>query len=350
MHRKYFIVVLIITFLSLILILSYFLGQKPPPQSPRDNISVVHPSFSHYIHGVGIVEPVSGNINIGIPFTRIVKHVNVSVNDKVKKGDVLLQLDHADLTAELNVKQTEYEKALANLHKLQALPRQQDLVIAEEALKKAQISLNELKAQYEMVANLPNPRAISKEEYDKRQYRYQQAEAELGEVQARFDKIKAGTWKPELDIAINDVEQAKAEVDAIKTEIQRTYIKSPIDGTVLQIKIHEGETSNSDPSNPAIILGNIDNLNLRVSIDQFNAANLSPNDPAVAFRQGDRVTKYPLEFMHVEPLMVPKKYLTNDVEEKVDTHVFEILYRITKKDPHLYIGERLDVFIDIEKK
>lgn len=350
MHRKYFFVILTITILSLFLILKFFLGQKPSQERIQENIVVVQPPFNRYINGVGIVEPASGNIYIGIPFNRIVKQVNVAVNDKVKKGDVLLQLDHEDLIADLKVKQRGYERALANLHKLKALPRKEDLEIAEEALKKAEVALSESKTQYEMVTNLPNPRAISKEEYDRRLYRYQQSEAELREMQARFGKMKSGAWKPEMNIATHEVEQAKAGVEAIETEIQRTSIKSPIDGTVLQIKIHEGETSNSDPSQTVIILGDVDDLNLRVSIDQFNVSSLQPNTPAIAYRQGDRSTEYPLEFLHVEPFMVPKKYLTNEIEEKIDTHVFEIVYRIAKQDSHLYIGEQMDVFIDIKKK
>jgi len=349
MHRKYFFVILALTFFFLILILIIF-GQKFSFTKPQENIRADHSPFRTSISGVGIIEPKSGNIYIGIPFNRIVKKINVSVNDKVKKGDILFQLDHQDLTAYLRIKQKEYEKTLANLHKLEELPRKEDLIIAQEALKKAQIALNESKVQYEMANNLSNPRAISKQEHDKRFYRYQQAEAELGEQEAKFEKLKAGTPQSELKIALHEVEQAKAAVEATDSKIQSTYIKSPIDGTLLQIKIHEGETPSSDPAKVAMILGDIDEINLRVSIDQYNASILDPNMPAIALRQGDHFTQFPLEFIHIEPFMVYKKYLTNSVDEKVDTQVFEVLYRIAKNDSRLFIGEQMDVFIDVGKK
>jgi HlyD family secretion protein len=279
--------------------------EELPVKSPT-----VHSPFPAYINGVGIVEPKSGNIYIGIPFNRIVKQIYVSVNDKVKKGDPIIQFDDQDLIATLQVKQSEYEKAVANLHKLEAMPRKEDLTIAEEGLKKAQVALNEAKAQYEMVLNLPNPGAISKEERDKRQYKLQRAEAELKEEQAQYEKIKAGTWQPDLKIATYQVAQAQADVEAIKTEIKRALITSPIDGTVLQIKIHEGETPTSDASQATLILGDIDEYYLRVSIDQFNVSNVTPNASAVAFRQGNRSTEFPLEFLHFEPFMLSKKYLT----------------------------------------
>lgn len=349
MHRKYFFVILALTVFCFALIL-FFFGQKFSTTKPQENIRVDHSPFRTSISGVGIIEPKSGNIYIGIPFNRIVKEINVSVNDKVKKGDILFQLDHQDLTANLLVRQKEYEKALANLYRLEQLPRKEDIIIAQEGLKKAQLALNESKTQYEMANNLSNPRAISKEEHDKRFYRYQQKEAEVREKQAQYEKLKAGTPQAELKIAAYEVDRTKAAVEAIEAEIRRTYIESPIDGTVLQIKIHEGETPTSDPDKIAMILGNIDEMNLRVSVDQYNAFILNPNVPAIAYRQGDHFTQFPLEFIHVEPFMVHKKYLTNAVDEKVDTQVFEILYRIPKNDSHLFIGEQMDVFIDISRK
>lgn len=347
MHRKYFFIILALTAVSLFLILLFFFGKKT--EEPQEIVQTVHAPFHSYINGVGVVEPKSGNIFIGIPFNRIVKQINVKVNDKIKKDDVLIVLENQDLIATLQVKQKEYEKTLANLHKLESLPQKEDLTIAEEALKKAQVALNASKSQYDMVANLPNPRAISKEESDKRLYRYQQSEAELREIQAQYEKIKSGTSKEDLNIAKYQVEQAQADIEALKTEIQRTSIKSPIDGTVLQIKLHEGETPSSDPNQTAIIVGHVDDLYLRVSIDQFNVSNFVRDASAIAYRQGDHSTQFPLEFIHVEPLMIHKKYLTNAVEEQIDTQILEILYQIAKKDSGLFIGEKMDVFIDKKK-
>jgi multidrug efflux pump subunit AcrA (membrane-fusion protein) len=347
MNRKYFLIVLALTALCFLLIVIFF-GKKPS-EEPLEKVSIERSPFPTYVKGVGVVEPKSGNIYIGIPFDRIVKHIYVSVNDKVKKGDLIIQFDTRDLVANLQVKQGEYEKALANLQKLEALPRKEDLIIAGEALKKAQIALDAAKTQYEMILNLPNPRAISKEEQDKRLYKLQIAEAEMREAQTQYEKIKAGTWEPDLKIALYQVTQAQADVEVLKTEIERTSIKSPIDGTVLQIKIHEGETPTSDISKTAIIVGNVDEYYLRVSIDQFNVSNLTPNAQAAAFRQGNRSTEFLLEFLHFEPFMMSKKYLTNSLDEKVDTQVFEILYKILTKDSGLFIGEKMDVFIDKQK-
>lgn len=343
MNRKYIYFILGLAFLSALFIIIYFIGNRPQVQATLE-VQGETPPFLNYITGSGIVEPVSGNILISAPFNRIIEKVNVAVNDPVKRGDVLFQLYNQDLIANLKIRQKNYEESLSNLYKLEASPQKEDLTIAQEALNKAQAAFNASIEDYCMTSR----RARSEEELYVSLYKYQQAEAEFLGAQARFEKVKSGTWFPELKIAQIAVERAKAEVEAAEAEIERASIKSPIEGTVLQIKVHEGETS--DPSKTAIIVGNIKELNLRVSMDQLNALRFQPEGRAVAFKQGDSKTEIPLKLIQVEPLMIPKKYLTNELQEKVDTQVFEILYRIEKNECPLFVGQQMDVYIYSQTK
>ena len=343
MNRKYVYFILSFAFLSFLLILVFFIGNKPELQATQD-IQGESPPFHTYISGSGIVEPVSGNIIISSPFNRIVEKINVSINDQIKKGDILFELYNQDLKAHLKIKQKKYDESLSNLYKLEALPRQEDLLIAQEIFNRDKAVFNQSIIEY----CLTNRRARSKEEKHIGLYKYQQAEAEFLAARAQFEKVKSGAWYPELKIAQDEVEQATADIEATEAELERTYIKSPIYGTVLQIKIREGEAL--DQGKTAIIVGNMDELNLRVGIDQFNEQGFHPNGPAVAFKQGDSTMEFPLKFLHLEPVMVPKKYLTNELHEKVDTQIFEILYRIEKNTSRLFIGEQMNVYIYVDKK
>jgi len=346
MNRNYFYIISGFTLLCFILILYFFIGSRPDQQAAQETTQEVQtetPPFLTYISGSGIVEPASGNIMISTHFNRTVEKINVSINNQVKKGDVLFQLYNQDLKSALKIKKLKYEESLSNLQKLKSLPREEDLTIAQENFYKQQAIFNQ--AIFEYCNSIS--RARCKEAKCLHLYRYQQAEADFLAAQAEFEKVRAGAWQPELKIAQDIVDQAKADVEAMEAEIEQTTIRSPIDGTILQVKTREGEML--DPGKTAIVLGNINEFNLRVSIDQFNAQRFQPGCPAVAFKQGDTTTEFPLKFIHIEPLMVPKKYLTNELNERVDTQIFEILYRIEKTDAHLFIGEQMDVYIYVNK-
>ncbi len=347
MKRNYFIVIVGFAILSLFIIFFSLWWDIESPVKKEISPLPLAP-FKSYISGVGIVEPSSENIFIGTPLNRIIEKVFVVPGSNVKKGNILFQLDDRDLQANLMVQLANYKSAVVNLQKLEALPRKEELAeaIAEEKNSKAELDL--AKKQYEMVQSLPDPRAISQEEKNRRYFNFQQAEAKWQQAHASFEKIKAGTWKPDLEIARFEVQKAKANFNSLKTEIERTIIRSPIDGTVLQVDIHAGEFPPLDTQKiPMIILGNIDQMNVRVSINQLDIPYFKSSAPAVAYLQGDRLTKFPLEFIRVEPFLVSKQNLTNDISEKVDTRVLRIIYRIKKENSSpLYVGQQMDVFIE----
>jgi multidrug resistance efflux pump len=351
MGRYYFFWIVLIALLGFFFtFFSMWQKVNPPPTISQEQLNL-HPlpPFHSYISGVGIVESSSDNISIGTPVDRIVDKVLVTVGSQVKKGEVLFKLEDQDLKADLISRQVAYEIAVAQLKKLEALPRQEDVVAAQSALKKAQVELDQAHNQYERVQGLQDSRALSLQEVDRRRFAYEQAESQFQEAQANLNKIKAGTWKPDLEIAHLEIEQAKASVERVEADIQRTIIRSPIDGKVLQVKIHAGESPAAMAAKgPLMIVGNTNEMYLRVSINQFDAPYFKSNAPAVAYLRGNARIEFPLEFVRLEPYLVNKQNLTNEITEVVDTRVLQVTYRLKKRDQNIFVGQQMDVFIEAE--
>jgi HlyD family secretion protein len=57
-------------------------------------------------------------------------------------------------------------------------------------------------------------------------------------------------------------------------------------------------------------------------------------------------TKIPLTFVRIEPYVVPKKSLTGENTERVDTRVLQIIYRFDRPAFPIYAGQQVDVFIE----
>lgn len=346
MNRPYFLIILALTILSLLFI-GIYKWREAGNVTSEEPLAKHHLSpFPSSISGVGIVEAGSENIFIGTPLNRIIDKVLVQVGTKVKKGDVLLQLEARDLEAELAARQVAYEIAVAKLDRLKAMPREEDISAAEAAVSASKTSLNQAKNQFEIVQGLEHSRALSQEEINRRRFNFEQAEAKYTEAKANLDKLIGGTWAPDLEIGQLEVLQARAEAQKIRTEIQRTIIRSPIDGKVLQIKIHEGEFPPIDTSrNPIMVVGNTDEKHLEVSINQYNAPYFRHDAPAVAFLQGNTKREFPLEFVRLDPYLVNKQNLTNDIHEKVDTRVLKVTYRFKEGSRGVFVGQQMDVFI-----
>ncbi len=347
MHRNYFQFIVLAAILCLVLIFVSLWREIESPATKEPNIPPPVAPFKSSISGTGIVEPSSGNILVGTSLNKIVSSINVKVGDKVKKGDILFTLDDRDLKANLETQKAAYDSSLAKLKRLEAFPRKEDLLAATAVAADAKAELNLAESQYKMVQSLPDPRAISEEEKLRRLSNYQQAEAKWQQAQADLEKIQSGTWKPDLEIASTELQEAKASVIQIQTEIDRSIIRAPIEGTVLQINIHKGEMVQSDNlQKPAMIIGNTNELYLRVSIDQLDIPFFNSKEPAVAYFQDNAKLKFPLEFVSVDPFLVPKRNLTNDLSETIDTRVLQIIYRIKNGNYPIYVGQQMEAFID----
>lgn len=346
MKRNYLYILLGLALASVAFIFYTMWRESHLPKPPERAVLQPQSPFEDYFSAVGVVEASSESISIGVPLNRIVTNVFVTVGMNVKKGTPLFQLDDRDLVAELHTQEAAYEIALARWQKLKEPPRIEDVAIAEAELNSADAELQQAKGQYEMTQGLRS-QALSQEEINRRHFAHQQAEAKRQQAQANLNKLQAGAWAPDLEIARLEVEQAKSNVNRVKTEIERTLIVSPIKGKVLQIKVNEGESPPLDTSSaPMMIVGNIKELYLKVSINQFNASYFDPSAPAVAFLQGDARVQVPLEFLYLEPYLVTKQNITHDILQKVDTRVLHVIYRFKKKPQKIFVGQQMDVFIE----
>lgn len=348
MNRTYFNSVIFAALASVCLAAVYMWNEAyHPAPIPETIIPQPMPPFKSFISGVGIVEASSKNIFIGTPLNRVVADVKVKVGEKVKEGQVLFCLESRDLAADLLNQQMAYKNAEAKLHKLKALPRAEDVDLAAAFLEEAKIELAQAESLYHAVEGLQEDGAISQEEYKRRHFARELAHAKVQQARAKYKKTQYGAWGPDLEIAQLEVLQAEANVRRVETDIQRMVIRAPLDGTVLQLRINEGEFPPQDSSRtPAMIIGNTDPLHLRVSINQFDVSNFSPDSKAVAFLQGNAHQKFDLKFVYIEPYFVSKQNLTNEITEKVDTRVLQVIYCFTENDQRIFAGQQMDVFIE----
>ena len=68
--------------------------------------------------------------------------------------------------------------------------------------------------------------------------------------------------------------------------------------------------------------------------------------PGVAYLKGSTAQAIPLTFARIEPYIVPKKSLTGDNTERVDTRVLQVLYSFDEAALPIYVGQQMDVFLE----
>jgi multidrug resistance efflux pump len=124
-------------------------------------------------------------------------------------------------------------------------------------------------------------------------------------------------------------------------------VRASVDGTVLQVKVRPGEFAMAGPlAEPLMLLGRTDVLHIRVDVDENEASRVRPGAAAVAYVRGNNSIRADLKFVRIEPYIVPKRSLTGDTTERVDTRVLQVLYSFDPKGLPVYVGQQMDVYID----
>jgi multidrug efflux pump subunit AcrA (membrane-fusion protein) len=320
-------------------------GAKPAFVAPP----IADPAPSPYestIAGAGLVEAQSQNIAVGTPLAGVVAEVPVKVGDVVKSGAPLFQLDDRDRRARLEIEKAALASAQANLARLESLPRHEDIPPATARVSAAEATLADAKRQLEVAESLDDKRAIATEEWNRRRFAVQTLEARTAEARADLLKIQAGAWAPDLAVQRAQVAAAEAAVRADEIELERLIVRAPVDCTVLQVNVRKGEFAQAGVlSTPLMLVGDVRQLHVRVDIDENDAWRLVAGAKARAFVRGNSKLMTDLEFVRVEPYVVPKRSLTGESSERVDTRVLQVLYRFDPRSLPVYVGQQMDVFI-----
>ncbi len=253
------------------------------------------PPYAHFIAAEGIIESAYKNISLGVPFNQLITEIFVFVGDEVQIGTPLFKLDTRQLEA-------------------QKVKAEQELEYARTDFKNKQI-------QFSFYERLCDKSAASEQMYQNAFYAQ--------------------------ELARQNVQTAQAALAVITTDIERSIIRAPINGQVLQVNIRVGEFANDNTfaQQPLILFGDTKIYHLRIQIDEENAWRYINGSPATAFVRGNAKISIPLEYVYTEPYIIPKTNLSGVDTERVDTRVLEVVYRFSKENLPVYAGQLLDVYI-----
>jgi RND family efflux transporter MFP subunit len=263
----------------------------PPPVAPPAKPA------GRAIAASGLVEARRENTSIGVPAAGLVTEVCVKVWDCVKAGQPLLKLDDRDLRASL-------------------LTEEANITVAEATLRRIQ-------DQYQRTRKLAlcQPPIVSEDEVETRSNDVAVAEAQL--------------------------QAARAGVAQTQSLLERLIVKAPIDGTILQVNVRAGEYASPTATSAPVVLGSIDEVQVRADVDEQLAPRVRAGQKAIAYLKGDAGHPIPLQFVRIEPYVIPKVSLTGSTTERVDTRVLEVIYAFkNNSDRPVYVGQQMDVFID----
>jgi HlyD family secretion protein len=177
-------------------------------------------------------------VQVGSQVSGIIQSLGADFNSQVKEGQVIAQIEPTRFKANL-------EQARAALKN------------AEASQARARVNHDAAKREFDRAKALADKQVIGV--------------SELDELQAKYDLTRVEVQSSEAQAA-----QARAQVGIARVDLERTTIKSPIDGTVLQRAVDVGQTVAASLSAPTIftIAQDLSKMEVRAAIDEADVGKL----------------------------------------------------------------------------
>jgi HlyD family secretion protein len=235
--------------------------------------------------------------------------LNVREGDRVKRGQVLLELWNQDLIAR------------------EQLARDQ-LVASQARAEEVCLSAERAKRDAQRAEQLKNQGFISIEKLD-------QAVSEAKSRHASCNAARA------------DVEQSRARIAAARADLTRTYLRAPFDGIVAEVTGELGEFTTPSPPGiptpPAIDLIDDSCLYVTAPIDEVDAPAIRLNMPARITVDAFSQRKFAAHVRRIAPYAL-------DREKQARTVDVEVEFNNPKEAEVLLVGYSADVEIVLEAR
>ena len=253
----------IIGVLTLVIIGWYSMGLKGQGKQAKVFYNVVKiekGNISRSVTASGSVSAVI-TVDVGSQLSGQIKEIYADFNSKVKEGQLIAELDPSIF--EITVKQRE-----ASVEISQANLEAQTASLASEKASFDQAG-RDLSRQKELFGNGNS------------------SEFQLEEAQARFDtsNYKVIMGEAQLRNARAVIVENKGQLQRAKIDLERTQIRSPIDGVVIERSVDKGQTVAASFSAPTMFLiaQDLKDIRIEAAVDESDIGQVKEGNP-VSFK------------------------------------------------------------------
>jgi len=223
----------------------------------------------------GKVEPIE-NFDPHAPAPTTVRKIYVREGQRVRKGDLLMQLEDADARAQAARALAQVKSAEADQHAIQTGGTHEEVLNTRSELVKAQAERDAAQKNYDALQKLAQTGAAAPSEVREAVNRLTAAQAQLKVLQ---DKQQDRYSRPEVNRVEAQAAQARASYSAAQDQLRHSEIRAPFEGTVYSIPIRQGEYVQQGEL--LLQLANLRRVQVRAFVDEPELGKLAVSQPVI---------------------------------------------------------------------
>ena len=250
----------------------------------------------------GKIEPIT-KVEIKSKASGIVKKLYVDYGDKVKKGQVLAELDKEEIQARVDQARAQLEGSSASLNGTRA-----DLERAKVDAEGPDVPL--LKRAYERAQGMAKDGVVSASALDDAEKNYEMSLNKQNVAKAQLQVLQA-----KIGQAQGQLSQDRANLKQLEEQLGYTTIESPIDGIVLSRDVEIGDAVSSilvlgSTATLVMTLGDTSEVYVKGKVDESDIGKVYLGQPARIKVESFKDKTFTGKVTKISPMGVEKDNVT----------------------------------------
>jgi len=265
---------------------------------------VVRRDFTSAVLATGAVKPqVGAEVRVGARISGKVEKLRANIGDSISVGQVIAELEKADLEAVVAQRRAEVELAKAKLSAVASLCPT-EIEKAEADLTRRQATLTLAQQDSGRLSQLLPQNAVSRDEWERGQERMKVAEAELCSAEKALELAKTRYVEDQRQAA---AELARAESAFNNAQVQLSYatLVAPISGVIASVSTQEGETVAAGLNSPTFVtIIDLERLQVDAMVDEVDIGKVHPGQQAIFTVDSFPAREFPGRVLAIYPKAV----------------------------------------------
>ncbi|MFM7084569.1 MAG: HlyD family secretion protein [Hyphomicrobium sp.] len=298
----------------------------------------------------GRVEPKEGEIRIISQSAGEIMEVIGKSGDRVVAGDLIVRLDDSDLQAKLVSARA--EEAVRILERNED-PEKNSLALdrrkAEDAVADADRYVFNAQIAFDEVARKVRSGNSNADDLAAARKTINNARKKLDDAKLALDKLSSSEDMPLPSRLESSLTQARSDVVQIENAIERTRIRAPSDGTILNVWAKLGEVVVSSPDAPLVLLGDLSSMRVRTEVEERDVVKVRIGQKAIIKADAYPGQEFTGVVTSIAPALGAQRIISRGPRRPNDIEVLEVMV-VLDGQSSLLTGMRVDVFFKADQE
>jgi HlyD family secretion protein len=295
------------------------------------------------------VEPKDGEVRIASEVGGKIVEILGKTNDEVKAGDLLMRLDDADYYNKIYAAQAEADVRERERADEQATGPALDRRNADDAVAKAQKEVFNAHEAFDAAYRAWKVNSGPADAVESARKDLASKEAALDAAQKKFAQVQKEPGMPLEQRLESSLALARSDLTSSELALERTRIRAPADGTVLNVLARVGETAVPSPDSAVVVFGDMSSLRLRAEVEERDAAKVHVGQRVVVKADAFPDKTFDGTVTSISQSLGAPRIATRGPRRPNDVEVVEVMIALDGRPP-LFTGMRVDAFFKLDNQ